>query len=74
VDCLITFHSTGFPLTKVENYIELRKPYMVNELKFQESLLWRHKMYEILVQHGIPVPKHYIVIDEKHAKKSKVNL
>jgi len=71
VDCLITFHSTGFPLSKAEQYVELRKPYMVNELKFQESLLWRHKMYEILLQHGIPVPKNFVVIDEKLAKKSK---
>ena len=71
VDCLITFHSSGFPLAKAEAYVELRKPYLINELKFQESLLWRHKVYEILVRHGIPVPKHYIVIDEKTAKRSK---
>jgi len=45
---------------------------MVNELKFQDSLLWRHKMYEALIKHGIPVPKHYVVIDEKLTKKAKV--
>ena len=71
VDCLITFYSTGFPLAKVEAYIELRKPYLINELKFQDAMLWRHKVYDILIQHGIPVPKHYIFVDEKTAKMSK---
>jgi len=71
VDCLITFYSTGFPLPKAEAYIELRKPYLINELKFQESLLWRNKVYDILVQHGIPVPKYYVFMDEATIKKSK---
>ena len=70
VDCLITFHSTGFPLAKAEAYVELRKPYLINELKFQDSLLWRHKVYDILIQHGIPVPKHYVVIEDKTRSKS----
>lgn len=74
MDCLIAFYSSGFPLAKAEAYIELRKPYMVNELKFQDALLWRHKVYDILVQHGIPVPKYYVVADEKIAKKSKVRI
>jgi len=59
-------------VSKAESYVELRKPYMVNELKFQDCLLWRHKMYEVLIQHGIPVPKHYVVVDEKLVKKGKV--
>ncbi len=79
VDCLITFHSTGFPLSKAEAYIDLRKPYLINELKFQDSLLWRHKVYDILVQHGIPVAKHFVFIDQQTAKfhkqhKSNTNL
>lgn len=71
VDCLITFYSSGFPLSKAEAYIELRKPYLINELKFQESMLWRNKVYDILVQHGIPVPKHYVFMDEATVKKAK---
>lgn len=34
-DCLISFHSKGFPLEKAINYAQLRKPYVINNLHMQ---------------------------------------
>jgi len=70
VDCLIAFYSTGFPLQKAQAYVELRKPFLINDVKSQERLLWRHKVYETLVNHGIPTPKHYVLMKDRPKKKS----
>lgn len=43
-DCLIAFFSTGFPTHKAEQYVELRKPFTVNEIAPQRNLLNREKV------------------------------
>ena len=37
-DCLISFHSKGFPLDKAVRYAELRKPYTLNDLYMQYKI------------------------------------
>ncbi|XP_070041735.1 inositol hexakisphosphate and diphosphoinositol-pentakisphosphate kinase VIP2-like isoform X2 [Nicotiana tomentosiformis] len=60
-DCLIAFHSSGYPLEKVEEYAALRKPFLVNELEPQHLLHDRRKVYEHLEMFGIPVPRYACV-------------
>ena len=40
-DALIAFYSTGFPLDKAEQYAELVKPYILNDLPMQRVLMER---------------------------------
>ena len=37
-DCLISFHSKGFPLEKAVSYAELVRPYIINNLRKQFDL------------------------------------
>ncbi|KAH0907335.1 hypothetical protein HID58_039162 [Brassica napus] len=60
-DCLIAFHSSGYPLEKVQAYSSLRKPFLVNELDPQYLLHDRRKVYEHLEMYGIPVPRYACV-------------
>ncbi|XVE68076.1 hypothetical protein DITRI_Ditri09bG0040200 [Diplodiscus trichospermus] len=60
-DCLIAFHSSGYPLEKAEAYAALRKPFLVNELEPQHLLHDRRKVYERLEMYGIPVPRYALV-------------
>ncbi|KAK1432837.1 hypothetical protein QVD17_09739 [Tagetes erecta] len=64
-DCLIAFHSSGYPLEKAEAYAALRKPFLVNELGRQHLLHDRRKVYECLESYGIPVPRYALVNREK---------
>ena len=60
-DCLIAFYSTGFPQSKVEAYVKLRKPKLVNDLEAQRWLWDRRTVYKICQENDIPVPKHIVV-------------
>eukprot|EP00794_Sanderia_malayensis_P018719 gene18719-20608_t len=60
VDCLISFYSTGFPLDKALKYVELRQPFLLNDLKMQYILMDRRKVYEMLVKENIEVPRYSV--------------
>ncbi|XP_041977861.1 inositol hexakisphosphate and diphosphoinositol-pentakisphosphate kinase isoform X3 [Aricia agestis] len=61
-DCLISFHSKGFPLDKAIEYEKLRKPYVINNLHMQYDIQDRRKVYAILESEGIEIPR-YAVLD-----------
>ncbi|KAH6804980.1 Phosphoglycerate mutase-like family protein [Perilla frutescens var. frutescens] len=60
-ECLVAFHSTGYPMQRAEAYAALRKPFLVNELEQQHLLHDRRKVYERLEMYGIPVPRYALV-------------
>ncbi|XP_057307651.1 inositol hexakisphosphate and diphosphoinositol-pentakisphosphate kinase 2-like isoform X2 [Hydractinia symbiolongicarpus] len=60
VDCLVSFYSNGFPLQKAVKYAELRKPLILNDLKMQEYLLDRRKVYRTLEANDIELPRYAI--------------
>ena len=62
VQCLLSWHSKGFPLTKAQSYVKLRRPYLINDVFAQDILLDRRRVYQRLAEAGIPVP-HHIVVD-----------
>ncbi|XP_018370342.1 PREDICTED: inositol hexakisphosphate and diphosphoinositol-pentakisphosphate kinase 2 isoform X11 [Trachymyrmex cornetzi] len=62
VDCLISFHSKGFPLDKAINYANLRKPFIINHLPMQYDIQDRRRVYAILESEGIEIPR-YAVLD-----------
>eukprot|EP00474_Spongospora_subterranea_P000651 CRZ01109.1 hypothetical protein [Spongospora subterranea] len=63
VEVLIAFHSTGFPLNKAIMYSELEpKPFLVNDLILQRTLLDRRLVYKILEKNCISTP-HYLVMN-----------
>ena len=64
VDCLVSFFSTGFPLEKAEKYVELRRPFMLNDVTRQHVLMDRRQVYEILRDHGVPCPDNHVVCRE----------
>ncbi|KAE9415420.1 hypothetical protein Angca_004264, partial [Angiostrongylus cantonensis] len=61
-DCLISFHSTDFPLHKAIEYVKLRKPYVINDLKRQYDLLDRRKVFRTLAKEGIEHPRHGVLM------------
>lgn len=58
VEVLIAFYSKGYPLQKVIQYVELRKPFVLNDLHMQEQLKDRRRVYDLLEASGIDVPRH----------------
>ena len=58
VDVLIAFYSSGYPLTKAEEYVKLRRPFVLNDLEMQWTLKDRRKVYDLLESSGIDVPRH----------------
>ncbi|CAH1401618.1 unnamed protein product [Nezara viridula] len=61
-DCLISFHSKGFPLEKAIQYATLTQPYVINNLHMQYDIQDRRKVYSILESQGIEIPR-YAVLD-----------
>ncbi|KAL7543874.1 hypothetical protein ACHAXR_013260 [Thalassiosira sp. AJA248-18] len=57
-DVLIAFYSNGYPLEKAEQYVSLRQPYLLNDLKMQRTLMDRRRVYDLLEESGIDVPRH----------------
>lgn len=62
VDCLISFHSKGFPLEKAIKYAQLRNCYVLNNLHLQYEIQDRRKVYAILDREEIKIPR-YAVLD-----------
>ena len=60
-DCLIAFHSKGFPLTKTIEYSNLRNPYIINNLEAQFDIQDRRMVYQILENAGIEIPRYAIL-------------
>lgn len=69
--CLISFTSKGFPLSRVIDYVRLRKPFCVNDLPSQVVLQNRYDIYRMLEKHGIPTPKH-LYVDRSNGKGPEV--
>lgn len=61
-DCLISFHSKGFPLDKAIQYSQKHNPYVINNLHMQYDIQDRRKVYSILKAEGIEIPR-YAVLD-----------
>ncbi|XP_044000886.1 inositol hexakisphosphate and diphosphoinositol-pentakisphosphate kinase 2 isoform X23 [Aphidius gifuensis] len=66
VDCLISFHSKGFPLDKAVSYAKLRNPFNINNLPMQYDIQDRRRVYAILESEGIEIPR-YAVLDRDSA-------
>ncbi|XP_063437646.1 inositol hexakisphosphate and diphosphoinositol-pentakisphosphate kinase 2-like isoform X5 [Mytilus trossulus] len=65
VDVLISFFSAGFPLDKAIAYTNLRKPFVINDLESQYTLLDRREVYKTLIKHGIPHPRYSVLNRDK---------
>ncbi|XP_055285766.1 inositol hexakisphosphate and diphosphoinositol-pentakisphosphate kinase 2 isoform X12 [Moschus berezovskii] len=60
-DCLISFHSKGFPLDKAVAYARLRNPFVINDLDMQYLIQDRREVYSILQAEGILLPRYAIL-------------
>ncbi|XP_073730054.1 inositol hexakisphosphate and diphosphoinositol-pentakisphosphate kinase 2 isoform X2 [Misgurnus anguillicaudatus] len=72
-DCLISFHSKGFPLDKAVAYEKLRNPFVINDLDLQYCIQDRRKVYGILKAEGIQLPR-YAVLNRDPARPEECNL
>ncbi|XP_056428074.1 inositol hexakisphosphate and diphosphoinositol-pentakisphosphate kinase 1 isoform X7 [Hyla sarda] len=72
-DCLISFHSKGFPLDKAVAYSKLRNPVLINDLDMQYFIQDRREVYRILQQEGIDLPR-YAVLNRDPDKPDECNL
>ncbi|XP_061750635.1 inositol hexakisphosphate and diphosphoinositol-pentakisphosphate kinase 1 isoform X1 [Nerophis ophidion] len=60
-DCLISFHSKGFPLDKAVEYAKLRNPLLLNDLNMQYFIQDRREVYRILQEEGIDLPRYGVL-------------
>ncbi|XP_038157218.1 inositol hexakisphosphate and diphosphoinositol-pentakisphosphate kinase 1 isoform X8 [Cyprinodon tularosa] len=60
-DCLISFHSKGFPLDKAVEYVKLRNPMLINDLNMQYFIQDRREVYRILQEEGIDLPRYAVL-------------
>ncbi|XP_052399763.1 inositol hexakisphosphate and diphosphoinositol-pentakisphosphate kinase 2 isoform X3 [Carassius gibelio] len=72
-DCLISFHSKGFPLDKAVNYAKLRNPVLINDLNMQYFIQDRREVYRILQEEGIDLPR-YAVLNRDPDRPEECNL
>ncbi|XP_062417882.1 inositol hexakisphosphate and diphosphoinositol-pentakisphosphate kinase 2 isoform X19 [Pungitius pungitius] len=72
-DCLISFHSKGFPLDKAVSYAKLRSPLLLNDLNMQYYIQDRREVYRILQEEGIDLPR-YTVLNRDPDKPDACNL
>ncbi|XP_059917732.1 inositol hexakisphosphate and diphosphoinositol-pentakisphosphate kinase 2 isoform X4 [Gadus macrocephalus] len=72
-DCLISFHSKGFPLDKAVEYAKLRNPLLINDLNMQYFIQDRREVYRILQEEGIDLPR-YAVLNRDPSKPDECNL
>ncbi|XP_077173886.1 inositol hexakisphosphate and diphosphoinositol-pentakisphosphate kinase 1 isoform X3 [Paroedura picta] len=72
-DCLVSFHSKGFPLDKAVAYAKLRNPFLINDLDMQYYIQDRREVYRILQEEGIDLPR-YAVLNRDPDKPDECNL
>uniref|UniRef100_A0A671XVB9 Inositol hexakisphosphate and diphosphoinositol-pentakisphosphate kinase n=1 Tax=Sparus aurata TaxID=8175 RepID=A0A671XVB9_SPAAU len=72
-DCLISFHSKGFPLDKAVEYAKLRNPLLINDLNMQYYIQDRREVYRILREEGIDLPR-YAVLNRDPDNPEECNL
>ncbi|XP_059371197.1 inositol hexakisphosphate and diphosphoinositol-pentakisphosphate kinase 2-like isoform X2 [Carassius carassius] len=72
-DCLISFHSKGFPLDKAVSYAKLRNPLLIDDLNMQYYIQDRREVYRILQEEGIDLPR-YAVLNRDPDKPDECNL
>ncbi|XP_048115476.1 inositol hexakisphosphate and diphosphoinositol-pentakisphosphate kinase 2 isoform X22 [Alosa alosa] len=72
-DCLISFHSKGFPLDKAVAYEKLRNPFVINDLDLQYCIQDRREVYRILKAEGIQLPR-FAVLNRDPALPEECNL
>ncbi|XP_055518768.1 inositol hexakisphosphate and diphosphoinositol-pentakisphosphate kinase 2 [Leucoraja erinacea] len=72
-DCLISFHSKGFPLDKAVAYAKLRNPVLINDLNMQYYIQDRREVYRILQEEGIDLPR-YAVLNRDPARPDECSL
>ncbi|XP_061629341.1 inositol hexakisphosphate and diphosphoinositol-pentakisphosphate kinase 1 isoform X4 [Phyllopteryx taeniolatus] len=72
-DCLISFHSKGFPLDKAVQYAKLRNPLALNDLNMQYFIQDRREVYRILQEEGIDLPR-YAVLNRDPDNPEECNL
>ncbi|XP_040198889.1 inositol hexakisphosphate and diphosphoinositol-pentakisphosphate kinase 2 isoform X3 [Rana temporaria] len=72
-DCLISFHSKGFPLDKAVDYAKLRIHLLSMTLNLQYQIQDRREVYRILKDEGILLPR-YAVLNRDPNKPDECNL